>query len=127
VCSQITRNTVSQYKMETHLRMNLLKVQVEHKVLINNYHKVLPEKDLTPLSSWVLGLFGSIGTNVSSMDCLHASPISLLWQMRREVVGKQLGRRAYVLWLALQLLPRVVCSFFFHMMNSFLYAIFWPP
>lgn len=37
--------------METHLRMNLLKVQVEHKVLINNYHKVLPEKDLTPLSS----------------------------------------------------------------------------
>jgi hypothetical protein len=45
------------------------------------------------------------------MDCLHASPLSLLWQMRKEVVEKQLGQRAYVLWLPLQLLPRVVCWF----------------
>jgi hypothetical protein len=90
------------------------------------WFQVLPEKVLTPLSSWVLGRFGIIGTDVSSMVCLHASPLSLLWQMRREVVGKQLGRRAYVLWLPLQLLPRVVC-WFFHMVNTFLYAIFWPP
>jgi hypothetical protein len=69
------------------------------------------QKRLTPLSSWVLGLFGIIGTVVSSMDCLHASPLSLLWQMRKEVVEKQLGQRAYVLWLPLQLLPRVVCWF----------------
>jgi hypothetical protein len=75
------------------------------------WFQVLPEKVLTPLSSWVLGLFGIIGTDVSSMDCLHASSLSLLWQMRREVFGKQLGRRAYVLWLPLQLLPRVVCWF----------------
>jgi hypothetical protein len=73
------------------------------------WFQVLPEKVLTPLSSWVLG---TIRTDVSSMDCLHASPLSLLWQMRREVVGKQLRQRAYVLWLPLQLLPRVVCWFF---------------
>jgi hypothetical protein len=62
------------------------------------------------------------------MDGLLASPISLLGQMRREVVGRQLGRRDYVLWLLLQLLTRVVCCFFsFHRMSSFLYAILWPP
>jgi hypothetical protein len=88
---------------------------------------VSPEKVLTPLSSWVLGLFGSIGTNVSSMDCLHASPISLLGQMRREVVGRQLGRRAYVLWLPLQLLPRVVCCFFLSQDEFFFVCYFLAP
>jgi hypothetical protein len=84
---------------------------------------VSPEKALTPSLSWVLGLFGFIGTNVSSMDCLLASPISLLGQTRREVVGRQLGRRAYVLWLLLQLLPRMVCCLFLSHDEFFLYCM----
>jgi hypothetical protein len=88
---------------------------------------VSPEKALTPLLSWVLGLFGFIGTNMSSMDCLLASPISLLGQTRREVVGRQLGRRAYVLWLLLQLLPRVVCCLFLSHDEFFFVCYFLAP
>jgi hypothetical protein len=50
---------------------------------IQIWFRVLQEKALTPLPSWVLGLFGTIRIDVSSIDCLHASPLSLLWQMRR--------------------------------------------
>jgi hypothetical protein len=77
------------------------------------WFRVLLEKALTPFSSWVLGLYGPIRIDVSLMECLQASPQSLLWRMRREVVGKQLGQRAYVLWLPIQLFPRVVLWFLF--------------
>jgi hypothetical protein len=62
-----------------------------------------------------------------SMDCLLASPISLLGQTRREVVGRQLGRRAYVLWLLLQLLSRVVCCLFLSHDEFFFVCYFLAP
>jgi hypothetical protein len=51
----------------------------------------------------------------------------LAWADEEEVVGRQLGRRAYVLWLLLQLLPRVVCCLFLSHDEFFFVCYFLAP